>query len=239
MAALPNSKRSAAPCEPATTPDRIAEALRLDIIAGRFPPGMRLKIVALAERYGTSAMPVREALRQLDGERLIELNAHRGAVVRPVTIGFVQDIYEVRAALEGILADSCAQVAKAADIRALEHTLGTWEEAVTGGDVSDLLKANAQLHGRINAIGRNQEARALADRGAHLFAALRRQIGYGPDRLGEITDQHRAIVVAIAARDSSAARHAAEVHVFSARDDFIRQLERLGSLNVAAAGKRG
>jgi DNA-binding GntR family transcriptional regulator len=239
MAALPKSKRPAADCEPATTPDRIAEALRLDIIAGRFPPGMRLKIVALAERYGTSAMPVREALRQLDGERLIELNAHRGAVVRKVTIGFVQDIYEVRAALEGILADSCARVATPADIQALEQGLGHWEAAATGADVADMLKANAQLHGRINAIGRNEEARALADRGTPLFAALRKQIGYGPDRLGEITDQHRAIIAAIAAGDAGAARRAAEDHVFSARDDFVRQLERLGSLNIAGAGKRG
>ena len=238
MAALPKLKRSAAACEPATTPDRIAEALRLDIIAGRFPPGMRLKIVALADRYGTSAMPVREALRQLDGERLIELNAHRGAVVRPVTIGFVQDIYEVRAALEGILAESCARVATPADIHALQQALGLWEAAANGSEVTDLLKANAQLHGRINAIGRNEEARALADRGTPLFATLRQQIGYGPKRLGEITDQHRTIIAAIAAKDAGPARRAAEDHVFSASDDFVRQLERLGSLNVTSAGRR-
>lgn len=238
MAALPKSKRSVAACEPATTPDRIAEALRLDIIAGRFPPGMRLKIVPLADRYGTSAMPVREALRQLEGERLIELNAHRGAVVRLVTIAFVQDIYEVRAALEGVLAESCARVATSDDIQALQQALGLWEAAAGGGDVADLLRANGLLHRRINAIGRNEEARALANRGTPLFAALRQQIGYGPERLGAITDQHRGIIAAIAAKDAGPARRAAEDHVYSARDDFIRQFERVGSLNVTSAGKR-
>ncbi len=238
MAALPKTKRSVAVNEPATAPDRIAEALRVDIIAGRFPPGMRLKIVALADRYGTSAMPVREALRQLDGERLIELNAHRGAVVRPMTIGFVQDIYEVRAALEGILTESCARVASSADIRTLQKALGLWDTARAGGKVADLVRANANLHARINAIGRNEEARALVARGTPLFAALRKQIGYGPDRLGEITDQHRMIVGSIAANDPEASRRAAADHVYSARDDLVQQLQRLGWLEVAGTGRR-
>lgn len=238
MAALPKSKRAAPECEPATAPDKITEALRLDIIAGRFPPGMRLKIAALAHRYGTSSMPVREALRQLDGERLIELNAHRGAVVRPVTIGFIQDIYEVRAALEGILAASCARVATQSEIQTLQQALRIWEAAAASGRIADLLKANAQLHARINAIGRNEEARVLADRGAPLVAALRKQIGYGPDRLDEITEQHRAIIAALTSGDPDASRRAAEDHVFSARDDLVHQLERLGRLNVAGAERR-
>ena len=232
----------------ATAPERVAAALRHDIIGGRFPPATRLKIGALAARYGTSPMPVREALRQLDGERLVELNAHRGAIVRPVTIGFIQDLYNVREALEGLLTEGAARRATAGDNAALERLAAAWESVAAVADSEDdigndgteaLLQANARLHAHINEIGHNEEARALTARGAPLLAALRRQIGYGPKRLQDIKTQHRAIVAAIAARDADAARRAARDHCFSARDDLVQRLERIGSLNFGRVSKRG
>lgn len=239
MTVLRKSARQGASGAAVTAPEKVAEALRHDIIGGRFPPATRLKIGELADRYGTSAMPVREALRQLDGERLVELNAHRGAIVRPVTIGYIQDLYDVREALEGILTERSARAATADDIGALEGLAHAWEAAVATADSDGLLEANARLHGRINAIGRNEEARALTARGAPLLATLRKQIGYRPNRLAEIKDEHRAIVAAIAAHDPGAARQASRDHCFAARDDLVAQLEQVGSLNLSRMSKRG
>ena len=222
-----------------TAPERVAEALRLDIIGGHFQPATRLKIAELAERYGTSPMPVREALRKLDGERLVELLAHRGAIVRPLTIGYIQDLYNVREALEGLLTEACARLATRHEVQELEQLVEAWESANEAIDVGSLVYANAQLHRRINVIGRNEEASALSERGASLLAALRRQVGYGPGRLAAIKEEHRSIVGAISARDCEAARRVSREHCFASRDDLVEQLERRGNLNLGRAGKRG
>jgi DNA-binding GntR family transcriptional regulator len=220
----------------ATEAERIVGALRRDIVGGRFPPGARLKIQDLSTRYGISMMPVREALRRLEGERLVELNAHRGATVRPVTVKFVRDLYAVREALEGLLVESCAAAAGEAEAREIAALADAWEAAARRGDAARLLEANRRFHQRINEIGDNGEALEMLSRGWPLIHALRLQIGFGERRLAEIAAQHRAIVVAVSAGDPAAARAASRAHCFSARDDLIRQLEHVGAISRANVG---
>jgi DNA-binding GntR family transcriptional regulator len=217
-----------------TTATKVVEALRRDIVGGRYRPGARLKIQDLAARYDVSMMPVREALRQLEGERLITLDAHRGATVRAVTVRFVRDLYGVRDALEGLLVERCARLATDAEILAIEALAAAWETAADRGDAARLLEANRRLHEKINRIGENEEAFHLLSSGWPLILALRLQIGFGARRLNEIRDQHRALVAAIAARDPAAARRICADHCAAARDDLIAQLERRGV--IAAAG---
>src|SRR6478735_7628995 len=82
----------------------IAKRLRADIIAGALPFGSRLRIDELASRYGVSHMPVREALRELHGEGLVIIEPNRGARVRSFHIGFVEDLFDLRSAIETMLA---------------------------------------------------------------------------------------------------------------------------------------
>jgi DNA-binding GntR family transcriptional regulator len=75
---------------------RLHDLIREDIVEGRLEPGARLKTAELAERYGTSTNPVREALHQLQGEGIVVISPNRGARVRPVGEEFVRNIYEIR-----------------------------------------------------------------------------------------------------------------------------------------------
>ncbi|HZT03090.1 MAG TPA: GntR family transcriptional regulator [Steroidobacteraceae bacterium] len=82
------------------TPETIAAELRRELLAGSLAPGAELSQVGLAERFGVSRIPVRDALRILAGEGLIEMEPNRGAKAITLTPGEVQEIYELRVLLE-------------------------------------------------------------------------------------------------------------------------------------------
>ena len=86
--------------EPLMTPDMIAAELRSELMAGTLRPGAELAQVGLAERFGVSRIPIRDALRILAGEGLVEIEANRGARAIALTAGEVREIYDLRVLLE-------------------------------------------------------------------------------------------------------------------------------------------
>src|SRR4051795_12517043 len=83
-----------------TTPAMIADVLRSAIMAGKLPGGALLRQMELSEQFGSSRIPVREALRQLQGEGLVTIVPHRGAVVSSLSLEELQEMCEIRIALE-------------------------------------------------------------------------------------------------------------------------------------------
>jgi DNA-binding GntR family transcriptional regulator len=81
-------------------PSIVAEAVRADIVNGRVPPGFALRQEELAERFGVSRIPVREALRQLEAEGIVTVRANRGAFVRSFTSEEISEIFDLRIMLE-------------------------------------------------------------------------------------------------------------------------------------------
>src|SRR3954449_12090798 len=93
----------------ATSTGRVREQLQHAILEGVLKPGERLRAEALAQRYGTSRTPVREALLQLEAQGLVEVEPNRGAVVRAFDRADLLDLYEVRALLEPAAAARAAR----------------------------------------------------------------------------------------------------------------------------------
>src|SRR3954453_11705892 len=85
----------------ATTPDLIAESLRDEILRGGIPPGQPLRQEELAERFGVSRLPVRDALMRLETQGLVHVYPNRGAFVISLSGDEVREIYEMRLLLEG------------------------------------------------------------------------------------------------------------------------------------------
>src|SRR5437764_1195259 len=92
-----------------TTNLNVGLRIRDDIVAGTLPLGSRITIDALALRYGVSHMPVREALRDLQGEGLVVIEPNRGARVRAIDARFVENIFEIRTALEVMMVRRAAR----------------------------------------------------------------------------------------------------------------------------------
>ena len=89
--------------------DKLAATLQARMISGELVSGTRLRQEALAEEFGVSRTPVREALRKLQASGLVEVQPHRGALVRAPSAREIRDAYEVRAELEGLAAQLAAE----------------------------------------------------------------------------------------------------------------------------------
>src|SRR5690606_19114216 len=100
---------------------RIKRAIIRDLFANVFAIGAPVTIEMLTSRYHVSHMPVREALRQLEGEGVVVSSAHKGFRFEAVTEGYIRNIYDIRVGIESMLARRAVEKANAADLADLER----------------------------------------------------------------------------------------------------------------------
>jgi DNA-binding GntR family transcriptional regulator len=213
----------------------IEQRLRNDIVAGALPLGSRLIIEDLASRYGVSHMPIREALRILHGEGLVVIEPNRGARVRPIYRGFVEDLFDVRCAIETMLARRAAERREARHLAALRSAAAELEAHVAAGDHASVPVANRKFHAVINDAAGNPGALPIVDSHWLLLAALLKRYGYGDDRFGRVIEEHRHLILAIERRDAWSAATLMGAHIEKGKHNLMQRVaegERLG----AAAG---
>jgi DNA-binding GntR family transcriptional regulator len=221
----------AAPASPAhgATVAFIVERLREDILASRLEPGSRLIESDLTARFAVSRGPVRESLRRLSADGLIEHRPHRGAVVRRLTEREIRELFLIRIEMEA-LAARLAAAADAPERRA--HFVAVIEPIHSDGprEPCAYLKENAAFHDAVMALADNRELRALAIR--LQLPLIMAQVGdvLTPPVLEASVREHRAIAEAIVKRDPAAA---------SAR--MREHLDRAAALALAGQrqGERG
>ncbi len=126
--------------------DSVREAIRTLVIDGELRPGDRLVERRLADRLGVSRVPVREALRQLAHEGLAEERPTRGMVVRRLDDDAVEDLFEVRAALEAILCRRVVERATEDDVDRLDATIAQADAALATTDERLAVHSNADFH---------------------------------------------------------------------------------------------
>ena len=195
--------------------DKVAEAIRAAILSGHFrQPGDRLVEDRLAEEFGVSRNPVREAIRTLASEGLIEVNARRGAVVTSLTAEEAEELLEVRATLEGANARLAARRHDQTVLEPLSAILARGTEAIEAGRLADLPGLNDDFHALLAEAGRNRVLadlmRTLRDRTAPLFR------GVGLDFARDSWAEHAGILRAVIAGDAELASLLAYRHVINA-----------------------
>ena len=229
--ALAGRRLRAAPVSPAhgATVAFIVERLREDIWAGRLEPGSRLVESDLTARFAVSRGPVREGLRRLSADGLIEHRPHRGAVVRRLTNREIRELFLIRIEMEAL----AARLAAAADAPERRARFVASIEPIYSDErrnACSYLKENAAFHDAVMAFADNIELRNLAIR--LQLPLIMAQAGdvLTPPVLEASVREHRAIAGAILKRDPSAA---------SAR--MREHLERAAALALAerAAGAIG
>ena len=204
----------------ATTASAAYDAIRARILAGTIAPGERLRETALGEELGLSRTPVREAMRRLEQDGLVEHVPHRGAVVRRLDAQQITELYLVRGVLEGTAARLAAQHASGAQIDALHELVG----ASGGGDAAEASRRNAIFHGAIRDAAHNRFL-LTAMAGVEGSLALLGSTTLGmPGRAEAAGAEHAAILSAIAARDPDAAERAARAHIHEAHRARLRMI---------------
>jgi len=199
------------------------ERLKRRILEGVLQPGARLSEPALAGALGVSRTPVREALQRLAQEGLVELRPGKGARVRVLSPREVEEVYEVRALIEGEAAARAAARCDAAGVRRLEAALDALE-AAGPTDYAAQIAADERFHALLVAAGGNRVLeQVFHDLDAAL--ALTRQFSRDLNQSPETRAQHRAIVAAIRTGDAAAARAAAEAHVEAFKTTVARRIQ--------------
>jgi DNA-binding GntR family transcriptional regulator len=212
----------------------ICDRVRDDIVSGTLPFGSRLTLDRLASRYATGHMPVREALRQLQGEGLVVQLPNRGARVRAVDADFVRNIFDLRIAIEAMLARRAAERMRPEDVAELEAVQRGYETCVATKDFAGALAANRTFHRIIGEAAGNPEAQQILDRHWRLIAALWNVYGYGEERAAGVISDHHQMIRAFAARDAEVAACLAMAHAAKAKQDLIARMMRKPAVAEAA-----
>ena len=211
---------------PRTASTEICDRVRDDIVAGILPFGSRLTLDQLSSRYVTGHMPIREALRQLQGEGLVVQTPNRGARVRAVDVDFVRNIFDLRIAIKSMLARRAAERMEPAMIAALEAAERQFESCVAAQDFAGALVANRTFHRIVNEAANNPEAAGILDRHWRLIAALWNLYGYGEERAAGVISDHHQLIRAFASRDADVAACLAMAHAAKAKQDLIARMQR-------------
>jgi DNA-binding GntR family transcriptional regulator len=210
--------------------DKLAADLQARVLSGALPSGSRLRQSALAAEFGVSRTPIREALRKLQAGGLIEVQPHRGALVRGLSAREIRDAYEVRAELEALAAELAAtrirhdqldrlQAVQATFHEGLTRTVaaresGTWKEsAEERASIWGL--ANDEFHQTIQQASGNQ---VLATALAQLHQSFPRDLSRivlseSTPALRSNVREHEQILEALHARDAARARELMRAHV--------------------------
>ncbi len=206
---------------------RVYEQLRGEIVSGRLESGAPLVEATVAARYGTSRTPVREALRRLEQDGLVE-RGDRGLRVRARGPEEILEIYEVRILLEGAAARGAAERGTTLDLMRIKNAADAM--AATDPDDPDAMAAaNQAFHEEIWAASHNG---TLVDLLSRLNSHITRYPATtltSPGRWAEALSEHTGLVRAIEARHRGEARVIAESHMAKARDIRLRMYgEQLG-----------
>lgn len=205
-------------------------ALRADIRHGHFPPGARLKVAELTKRYHTSAMPVRQALVELQSQGMVSIPANRGASVRVVDEALLNNLCDLRKAVLGLLVRRFVERATAGDIDQLERCEDAMDRAE---NLTEWGIANDLFFEQIDDVAGNPEASDALNRTWPLLMPMARH--FGPRDLGAISRGHRALIAAMRRRDADEAAALAQAAVEATREHFSSRL-RAEKAAEAAAG---
>lgn len=211
---------------------RVRDVLRRAILGGRLRPGQRLNETQIAEQLGVSRTPLREALRHLEAEGLVEPDGQGGMVVTRLDVNDIASMYECRIALERLSAASAARHATQEDVKQLRAMLDEARAIVRRGDMPGLLNHNVAFHRLIAVTGRNSWVlRLLEQLWGHMLLFRANVLG-PPGEEGtvmKVLAEHEYIVDCIAKRDGSGAADAMEAHLRRDLDRGRRALETSGT----------
>lgn len=203
---------------------QVVEKLRRAILDGRFTVGDRLREKELCELTGVSRTSVREALRQLEADGLVEMVPNHGPIVARLSLADAREVYEVREVVEGLAGRLFAESASEAQVAQLVATYARMREVVAEGRYDELVQHKDLFYSALFAGARNAIAARTIDGLRTRITALRSRTLSRPGRPEETIEEVGAIVDAIVARDAARAEAACKRHVAIAADLALAML---------------
>jgi DNA-binding GntR family transcriptional regulator len=207
-----------------TLHDQVVVRLRAMLVEGRIVPGAKLNERELCERLGVSRTPLREAIKLLAAEGLIDLLPHRGAVAVKLGELDVRNVFELLAELEGISGELAARRvsdAEIAEIKALHYEMLA---CFARRDLPGYYRINALIHAAINLAARNPVLTKVYRETNARVQSLRFQTNQNEAKWKLAVGEHEQMIRALEAHDGAALRSILVAHLLAKRDAVLEQL---------------
>jgi DNA-binding GntR family transcriptional regulator len=214
------SRRSSPIAQPTSAVERVITHIRGGIRDGRFAPGQRLIENDLQASLGVSRGPIREAVRRLAAENIVQVELHKGARVRRLTPGEIEAIYDVREVLEGLACRLAAQNPDfpGARLQAMEREF----DRSFDGTARSYLAYNERFHRLIVESSRNPELMRLIENLQIPSFLVLVQVLVDAPSIKRARAEHRPVVKAILKRDAAGAERAMRAHIRSTKKFILR-----------------
>ena len=197
------------------------------IVDGRLMPGERLDETVIANQFGVSRTPVREAIRVLTAIGLVQNTGRQGAEVAHISVSMLIEMFELMAVLEGICAKFAARRATTNERSSMFATHAALENAFEVGDQKEFYKINLQFHDQLYQASHTQYLALETLRLRRRLSPYRMRVTYQPGRMRATLDEHLEILKAVESGDSEGAMKAARSHMQllgNQLEDFIAAL---------------
>lgn len=191
----------------------IFNTIREAIIVGELRPGERLMEVQLAEKMGVSRTPVREAIRKLELEGLVEMLPRKGAHVAEVSVKDIMDVLEVRASLDGLATLLAAERMTEDEIKELKHVYGQFANYVEKENLQGSIKKDVEFHDIIYRSSRNDKLQQISSNLREQVQRFRVIYLKGYNNPKNIVAEHMEIIDAITSKNGEKARTVAQEHI--------------------------
>lgn len=199
----------------------IFNTIREAIIVGELKPGERLMEVQLAEKMGVSRTPVREAIRKLELEGLVEMIPRKGAHVAEVSVKDIMDVLEVRASLDGLATALAAERITEDEIKELNHVCTQFANYVEKENLQGSIKKDVEFHDIIYRSSRNDKLMQIANNLREQVQRFRVIYIKGYNTPKNIVAEHMDIIKAITEKDAEKARNFANEHIKKQEEAII------------------
>ena len=200
------------------------EAIREAILDGRHSPGSRLKEERLAGQLGISRTPIRDALLVLQTEGLVEATPNRGATVRSYAPADLDEMYQLRALLEGHAARLAGERIEPSRLAALDDSCERFDALRSAGDVRALAAENQLFHETILEATGSDRLTAMVRKVVEVPLVYRAFVWYSDEQRTITGHFHRQIAAALRARDPERAETLMKTHVHEARDFIVAEV---------------
>lgn len=204
--------------------DQATRLIREDILSGRIAPGERLKTAELAKRLGFSTMPLREALRKLEGEGLVAIEPNRGATVRQLDRAYITDLFELNTELRIFAVRRGMAALTLERIRELETLATEYRRHLEAGEDLDAIDTNRRFNARLVEFGGNREALRVFLRGWDTIFAFRRGYGYGTGRRRVMAEEMQLLIDALRRQDATAAEAILRMQNAAMMEDLVSRI---------------
>lgn len=202
---------------------KVFSQIQNDILNGLYQPGESLIETKLSEEMGVSRTPIREAIRQLELEGLVQSIPNKGAIVKGISAKDIEDIYTIRMLIEGLAARWAAEKITPGELEELKEAVELEEFYTTKNDLSHLLRFDSRFHDIIYRACKSKPLMHTLSTFHHYVQKARSISMNSPGRAGQVLEEHKAILKAIIDRDADRAERLTTEHVRNASLNLLKQ----------------